>query len=50
MEEYKVDGLDTCDDAIKMAHLGKEQILQQGYVNLSVTNNQEYIRIAIEPP
>ena len=51
MEEHKeIMGLDTAMDEIRMALQGKNSLLSQGFVNLSITTKGEYVKISIEPP
>ena len=37
-------------DEIKMALQGKESLLKQGLMNLSITTNGEYVKITVVPP
>lgn len=51
MEEKKeVVGLDSCTDDLKMAVHGKENLLNQGLVNLSITTQNEFVKITVVPP
>ena len=50
VEKKEVPGMDSAGDEIKMALHGKESLLSQGLVNLSITSKGEYVKISMVPP
>jgi len=49
-KEEKKEIMGSDSDEIKMALQGKESLLNQGLVSLSITTKGEYVRISIVPP
>lgn len=49
-EKKEMLGFNSCTDDLKMALDGKESLLSQGLVNLSITTKGEYVKITVVPP
>lgn len=49
-EKKEMMGFNSCTDDLKMALDGKESLLNQGLINLSITTKGEYVKITVVPP